>query len=59
MSKHDEVRAQIIAAQAEREAKAMALGPARRKPRSNWAASPPVEPSRRWGRRGAMPAKKV
>ena len=43
MSKQDEIRARIIAAQAAREA--LAPPPAAKKPRrSNWAASDPVPP---------------
>ncbi len=46
MSKQDDIRAQIIAAQAAREAIEHPPGQ-KKKPRSNWAASPPMAPSRR------------
>lgn len=46
MSNQDEKRAQIIADQAAREAeKALTQPVERKKPRSNWAASPSVPPS--------------
>jgi hypothetical protein len=45
MTKQEKIRAEIIAAQAAREA---AFATPKRKPRSNWAASPPRKP---YGRR--------
>jgi len=50
MTKQEQIRAQIIAAQAQREA---ASAQPKRKPRSNWAASPPVPPRKAFGRRPA------
>lgn len=46
MTKQEEIRAQIIAAQAAREA----LNPRPIKTRRNWAASAPVPPKRQMGR---------
>jgi hypothetical protein len=45
MAEGDERRARIIAQQAAREAETGRTGPPT-KPRSNWAASPPVKPRR-------------
>jgi hypothetical protein len=55
MTKQEQIRARIIAAQAEREAAARPPGYARAKPRPNWAASPPGTPARRFGRRSQQP----
>ncbi len=49
MTKQEEIRAQIIAAQAARELAAHPNG--RPKARPNWAASPAIRPQRRMGRR--------
>ena len=55
MSKDEERRAAIISAQAARELAANPTGQVRKKPRSNWAASPAVPPSRRHANRGPKP----
>jgi len=49
MSKQEEVRARIIAAEAARAALINPTGVPKKKPRSNWAASPPVAPNARRG----------
>jgi hypothetical protein len=51
MTKQEKIRAEIIAAQAQREEANRPPGKPRSKPRANWAASPPLAPSRRSQRR--------
>jgi hypothetical protein len=62
MANQEEIRAKIIADQAEREARSMTPAEAReklkKKSRTNWAASPPLAPPRRWAVRGPAPANK-
>ncbi len=50
MTRQEQIRAQIIAAQAAREAASASAAP-KRKPRPNWAASPPMPPRKPFGRR--------